>query len=149
MSLRVLKKDIPQQVLEIVKHEPLDVKLVVLAPGVQTLRTALASKVADVTVQVAITDSLRFEDAHRTRDGDVIVQGSLKVREIELGNLDALTLNRDGSYSFTGVHHTFFTWEYNYNAGTGREDTRTTYKISVSPNGTGSYEVLDSVTTGR
>jgi hypothetical protein len=149
MFLRVLKKDIPKQVLAIVKRERVKVQLVVSAPGSQTLRTVLALKDAKATVKVTITDSLGFDAAHRARDGDVIVEGSLKVREIELGKLDVLTLNRDGSYSFVGVHHTVYTWEYNYNAGTGREDTRTTYKISVSTNGTGSYEVLDNVTTGR
>jgi hypothetical protein len=147
MSLRVLKKDIPKHVLDVVKREPLDVRLVVLAPSLQTLKTVLALKDANATVKVALTRSLVLSEAHRTGDGDIKVSGDLKIDEIELENLNTLTIERGGSYSFTGVHHTFYSWERNYNAGYSRNDTWVTYRIVVPSSGwSGSYEVLDEKT---
>jgi len=148
MSLRIPKKDIPQQVLGIVRRETVAVRLVFAAPSLQYVRNVLASKDAHEKVTVALSQDLEFNGARRMRDGIINVSGSLMVEELELEDIKTLTIERDGSYSFIGVHHTYITWEYNYNAGTGRSDTYVTYKIFIPSSGTGTYEVLDRKTGG-
>ena len=148
MSLRIPKKDIPKLVLDALRPTSQEVRLVLVAPSSQAIRTVLAQNNAQAKVQVALTGALKFGGALRTRGGSNVVSGIVEVNEIELEDINQLTLNRNGSYSFIGVHRTVETWDYNYNAGTGRIVTRVTYRIEVPLEGAGRYEVLDQQTRG-
>ncbi len=140
---RTPRNEIPDIVLGDVCRKPREVRLVLTMPDLKEVKGIMMESDSGLEkVSVELTRSLKFDDARRNRQGNIRVSGQIKLETIELEELRTLTVEPDGSYSFVGLHVEVQEWEYNYNAGTGREVTRTTYKISVDAFGLGTYKVL-------
>ena len=160
-------------VLKRVHEVDIPVMMVIEAPTVAQLQTKLQEQAAtrellagmsyderrrhqmkaeqDTSNQLVVNvlGSMRLstvEETEQAKESALRLSGLVGAHEYRLEEIQSLTLASNGDYSFVGLSHTWYEWEYNYNAGWGRSDTRTVIKVTIPIGGYGSYEVLSNET---
>lgn len=100
---------------------------------------------ASKSLDLVVTSPCIFEPVDQS-DAEGTCQFTVKVMLVELNLVKVrdLVVSADGSYAFTGTHHTSYRWERNYNAGTQTEHIYTVYRVTVARDKSATYEVLEA-----
>jgi hypothetical protein len=141
--------DRPRQVMELLSGKETAINIVVSAPSVRSVRSAVRdSQNNDRTrtpcgITMTIMEPMVFIGARNARTGVVVVTGEIRPREVVFECVTSFGEESTGKYSFVGIQHSSFIDGLYYNPRIDHSQTWTTYRVVVDPSGSGTYEVLD------
>jgi hypothetical protein len=138
----------PSQVLRLLSGTETAINIVVSAPSVRLVRSALKQDKTPCGINMTIMGPMVAVDAHNTRKGLVVVTSQVSTRNVEFECITSVGEDSAGTYSFVGLEHSSFIDGLYYNPRIDHSQTWTTYRVVVDPSGSGTYEVLDTRSHG-